>query len=663
MKLIPSNNTDNVQIAQCMSTLPGKSSTAIPIPRSTALFNHNIQRPTNSIHQSKNWTGYPSDSTLRSSYTKTQTDNKYSYPTNGAFISPVLSRSMDFSKKCDIKNDMFNNNHHSTTTTLTPLNETSTSFRSSTSLDFDDDTKPSGVVVDDDFLPMSSPVDDDYWDSVSVETTIQCFPNVGSSPVIEVKHFETDLLTGEKIRKNYSITMNNSQQLSRKDSDDQHSETSEDYFDDDDDDDDVEENNINSYSIKEFALKELQKPIVLKSALKLSSQLDKMTELSSSDEFKMRSSQMNNDHLEINKKLLEKSPITNIQLTSHLKSNNSIPQHQQCSPLNKDYSNQMTIAKNSFVNKDKLNQEQNVTNNSSSPSSSGITKETENINISFDSTTDLNERLKSYLPPPKSSVSNEITDNDQIRLIDNEKLLKNISPKSSTNTNITTRLKVSSPPCSLYTSSRQTELLSESSTVRSPQTIYEEGEEELKQQGADFDNDDDDESAEDGEIDLEHEYELSQRLNGGLDDVCSSSIAWNTDDKMLTTDDMNKYYLMQKDDLLSLVTSSLPGSTVRSLSSDFISNTKPTPPSIMKTSKSIEHRTISDTLVLTEQASLVNIVSPNDSTSSLLQSPPIPTVMKPKVRFNLDPQYEREREWNKVNKLLGNVEWTDEFEV
>jgi hypothetical protein len=38
--------------------------------------------------------------------------------------------------------------------------------------------------------------------------------------------------------------------------------------------------------------------------------------------------------------------------------------------------------------------------------------------------------------------------------------------------------------------------------------------------------------------------------------------------------------------------------------------------------------------------------------------------LKPKVRFNLDPQYEREREWNKVNKLLGNsVEWTDEFEV
>ncbi|CAM4852220.1 unnamed protein product, partial [Rotaria magnacalcarata] len=57
------------------------------------------------------------------------------------------------------------------------------------------------------------------------------------------------------------------------------------------------------------------------------------------------------------------------------------------------------------------------------------------------------------------------------------------------------------------------------------------------------------------------------------------------------------------------------------------------------------------------------------------QQPPLPpqqqqqqqhtsTILKPKVRFNLDPQYEREREWNKVNKLLGNsVEWTDEFEV
>ena len=42
----------------------------------------------------------------------------------------------------------------------------------------------------------------------------------------------------------------------------------------------------------------------------------------------------------------------------------------------------------------------------------------------------------------------------------------------------------------------------------------------------------------------------------------------------------------------------------------------------------------------------------------------VPTTFKPKVRFNLDPEYEREREWNKVNKLLGNsVEWTDEFEV
>ena len=41
---------------------------------------------------------------------------------------------------------------------------------------------------------------------------------------------------------------------------------------------------------------------------------------------------------------------------------------------------------------------------------------------------------------------------------------------------------------------------------------------------------------------------------------------------------------------------------------------------------------------------------------------------KPKVRFNLDVNYEKEREWNRINKILGDVsksqiEWTDEVEV
>lgn len=41
---------------------------------------------------------------------------------------------------------------------------------------------------------------------------------------------------------------------------------------------------------------------------------------------------------------------------------------------------------------------------------------------------------------------------------------------------------------------------------------------------------------------------------------------------------------------------------------------------------------------------------------------------KPKVRFNLDIDYEKEREWNRINKILGDasksqIEWTDEVEV
>ena len=41
---------------------------------------------------------------------------------------------------------------------------------------------------------------------------------------------------------------------------------------------------------------------------------------------------------------------------------------------------------------------------------------------------------------------------------------------------------------------------------------------------------------------------------------------------------------------------------------------------------------------------------------------------KPKVRFNLDINYEKEREWNRVNKIIGDasksqIEWTQEVEV
>jgi hypothetical protein len=75
---------------------------------------------------------------------------------------------------------------------------TLTSIRSITSLEFDDNTKPSGVVVDDDFLPMSSPVDEHFWD-MSIKDHYEfnkngCFPNVGSSPDVEIKHFDLQQL-------------------------------------------------------------------------------------------------------------------------------------------------------------------------------------------------------------------------------------------------------------------------------------------------------------------------------------------------------------------------------------------------------------------------------------------------------------------------------------
>ena len=57
-------------------------------------------------------------------------------------------------------------------------------------------------------------------------------------------------------------------------------------------------------------------------------------------------------------------------------------------------------------------------------------------------------------------------------------------------------------------------------------------------------------------------------------------------------------------------------------------------------------------------------ITQNKSLDSIDEQQTTTNSLRPKVRFNLDPQYEREREWNKVNKLLGNsVEWTDEFEV
>ena len=147
-----------------------------------------------------------------------------------------------------------------------------------------------------------------------------------------------------------------------------------------------------------------------------------------------------------------------------------------------------------------------------------------------------------------------------------------------------------------------------------PQTIYEEDD----TQDSSTNDNASDESADNGEIDLVREFELSQER-----DEHPMSTLWTTNDRDI--------FILQEDDLISaLVTTPTQPSLDR-----------PRPPSIMK------------------------IVHPKSIDSSDEQTtPPTTTTLKPKVRFNLDPQYEREREWNKVNKLLGNsVEWTDEFEV
>lgn len=154
------------------------------------------------------------------------------------------SRSMDFQSIAANRRDritIINETTSSSTATLT-------SIRSSTSLEFDDNTKPSGVLVDDDFLPMSSPVDECFWDMTKKSTYKSnnngCFPNVGSSPDVEVKHFDL-------------------QQLNTL------SETSCDEDDDDDNDNDNDNASTSSinqpeiFSIQEYKIQELQKPLAI----------------------------------------------------------------------------------------------------------------------------------------------------------------------------------------------------------------------------------------------------------------------------------------------------------------------------------------------------------------------------------------------------------------
>ncbi|CAF2746442.1 unnamed protein product [Rotaria sp. Silwood2] len=161
------------------------------------------------------------------------------------------SRSMDFQTLTN-KHELIR-----PVTIISTINETSsssstatlTSLRNSTSLEFDDNIKPSGVLVDDDFLPMSSPVDEHFWDmniknfnllnNNNHNNNNKCFPNVGSSPDIEVKHF-------------------NLQQFSTL------SETSCDEDDDDNDDDSTTSTDqLEAFSLYEHKADEIEKSIVL----------------------------------------------------------------------------------------------------------------------------------------------------------------------------------------------------------------------------------------------------------------------------------------------------------------------------------------------------------------------------------------------------------------
>jgi len=147
------------------------------------------------------------------------------------------------------------------------------------------------------------------------------------------------------------------------------------------------------------------------------------------------------------------------------------------------------------------------------------------------------------------------------------------------------------------------------SSSQHPETISEEDD---TQDSSPNDASEGDDSADNGEIDLAQEFELSKK-----GEQIKTNNLWSIND--------HDIYVMQEDDILSTLDTPLTS----------ISRTQPA--SIMK---------------ITNTKTIDNIDEQQQQT------------LRPKVRFNLDPQYEREREWNKVNKLLGNsVEWTDEFEV
>jgi hypothetical protein len=366
------------------------------------------------------------------------------------------------------------------------------SVRSSASLEFDDDSKPSGVLVDDDFLPMSSPVDDHFWEMTIPKTNHYrfnpnhkngCFPNVGSSPDIEIKHFHPQQI-------NPLSTTSIDQPLS---------ETSCDEYDDDD----HATLNEQKYSIHEYKLKELQKPIV------------------------------------IHRSIFNPS-IHSTESTNHNNDLISIPIKKLCM---------------------------------------------------YWKTTSFSHLLLFFLALDQSN---------------DESLLERFASSNTESVQIPIR----SPPLRATTTTGDTIL----SSQQYPQTIYEEDD---TQESSTTDNISD-ESADNGEIDLVHEFELSQKQ----EQIKTNTNLWSTNDRDI--------FILQEDDLLSaLVTTPTPTQRI----------IRPPPSSIMK-------------------------MTHNKSIDSIDEQQSTPNSLKPKVRFNLDPQYEREREWNKVNKLLGNsVEWTDEFEV
>jgi hypothetical protein len=125
------------------------------------------------------------------------------------------------------------------------------------------------------------------------------------------------------------------------------------------------------------------------------------------------------------------------------------------------------------------------------------------------------------------------------------------------------------------------------------------------------------ESADNGEIDLAQVFELSQKKEQSQDNNL-----WPIND--------HDVFIIQEDDLLSALIT--------------------TPSTINRTQQ--------------QQPTSIMKIANNKSIDNLDEQQQTSNSLRPKVRFNLDPQYERDREWNKVNKLLGNsVEWTDEFEV